>query len=43
MLAALKRGLKGGKWFSLIDKVYFAANLESAWMKVRANHVLRER
>jgi len=22
MLAALQRGVKGGKWFSLIDKVY---------------------
>ena len=28
MLAALGNGVKGGKWFSLIDKVYRAATLE---------------
>lgn len=37
MLAALERGVKGGKWFSLIDKVYFLPNLQSAWKKVAAN------
>ena len=37
MLAALEIGVKGGKWFSLIDKVYGAANLESAWQAVKRN------
>ena len=34
MLAALKNGVKGGKWFSLIDKVYRAETLKVAWQKV---------
>jgi len=37
MLAALERGLKGNKWFSLIDKVWSARTLELAWEKVRSN------
>jgi len=37
MLAALERGVKGGKWFSLIDKVWSIPNLQSAWKKVAAN------
>lgn len=37
MLTALEEGVKGGKWFSLMDKVYFWGNLESAWKKVEAN------
>ena len=37
MLAALENGVKGGKWFSLIDKVYRAETLEAAWQKVEAN------
>ena len=37
MLAALEQGVKGGKWFSLIDKVQSAPNLRSAWRSVRAN------
>lgn len=37
MLAALETGLKGGQWFSLIDKVYAPANLHAAWTRVRAN------
>lgn len=37
MLAALEKGVKGGKWFSLIDKVYYLPNLESAWKQVAAN------
>jgi RNA-directed DNA polymerase len=36
MLAALVTGLKGGKWFSLMDKVYSAKNLRAAWATVRA-------
>jgi RNA-directed DNA polymerase len=37
MLAALEHGVKGGKWFSLIDKVYSAKNLRSAFAEVKAN------
>lgn len=37
MLAALVRGVKGGKWFSLIDKVATTENLQAAWLKVRRN------
>lgn len=37
MLAALENGVKGNKWFSLIDKVYRYQTLESAWEQVRAN------
>jgi RNA-directed DNA polymerase len=37
MLAALGNGVKGGKWFSLIDKVYQVGTLQAAWRKVAAN------
>ena len=37
MLAALEKGVKGGKWFSLIDKVYSEKNLRSAFRRVKAN------
>jgi len=37
MLAALEQGVKGGKWFSLMDKVYAMPNLRAAFTKVRAN------
>ena len=37
MLMALEKGVKGGKWFSLIDKVYALANLGAAFAKVKAN------
>jgi len=37
MLAALEDGVKGGKWFSLMDKVYARKNLEAAWDQVRRN------
>ena len=37
MLAALQEGVKGGKWFSLMDKVYSTKNLKAAWEKVKAN------
>ena len=36
MLTALERGVKGGKWFSLIDKVYARANLRSGFMQVKS-------
>jgi RNA-directed DNA polymerase len=38
MLTALQRGVKGGVWFSLIDKVYAPGNLASASAKVVAKH-----
>lgn len=37
MLTALLQGVKGGVWFSLIDKVYSQGNLASAAAKVVAN------
>jgi len=37
MLTALERGVKGDKWFSLMDKVYSCKNLRLAWAKVKAN------
>lgn len=37
MLAALENGVKGGRWFSLMDKVYAPANLAAAWKRVRSN------
>ena len=37
MLAALGNGVRGGKWFSLIDKVYRPATLRSAWQQVLVN------
>lgn len=36
MLTALEKGVKGGKWFSLIDKVTAPETLRQAWLKVRA-------
>jgi RNA-directed DNA polymerase len=38
MLAALKKGVRGGKWYSLIDKVYPESALRSAFTQVAANH-----
>jgi RNA-directed DNA polymerase len=37
MLTALEKGVKGGKWFSLVDKVYSLPNLRSGFMQVKAN------
>ena len=37
MLAALDNGVKGNKWFSLIDKVYRPATLKTAWERVKSN------
>jgi RNA-directed DNA polymerase len=37
MLAALGNGVKGHKWFSLIDKVYRPSTLQAAWQQVKAN------
>jgi RNA-directed DNA polymerase len=37
MVATLERGVKGGKWFSLIDKVWKQENLQSATEQVLRN------
>ena len=37
MVSALVNGVKGGRWYSLMDKVYAPATLTAAWTKVRAN------
>jgi RNA-directed DNA polymerase len=37
MVSALKNGVKGGRWYSLIDKVHAPATLAAAWEKVRDN------
>ena len=37
MLTALEDGVKGNKWFSLIDKVYAPGNLAAAFTRVAAN------
>jgi len=37
MLAALENGVRGGQWFSLIDKVYAPENLRRAFQRVKAN------
>lgn len=35
MLEALDKGVRGGVWFSLIDKVYRPGTLQAAWRRVR--------
>jgi RNA-directed DNA polymerase len=37
MLTALIQGIKGGKWFSLIDKVHPERTLSAAFSQVAAN------
>ena len=37
MLEALEQGVKGGVWFSLIDKVIRVKTLRTAWSRVKAN------
>ncbi len=37
MLAALEQGVKGGKWYSLIDKLNTEATLRAAFVQVAAN------
>lgn len=37
MLLALENGVKGGVWFSLMDKVYASANLHRAFLRVKRN------
>ena len=37
MLTALEQGVKGGQWFSLMDKVHSGGNLRQAFRAVQAN------
>jgi RNA-directed DNA polymerase len=37
MVSALENGVKGGRWYSLMDKVCALDTLEAAWSKVQAN------
>jgi RNA-directed DNA polymerase len=37
MLAALEGGVKGGRWYSLLDKVYAERTLAAAWRRVERN------
>jgi RNA-directed DNA polymerase len=37
MLTALEEGVLGGKWYSLMDKVYALPNLRQAFARVKAN------
>jgi RNA-directed DNA polymerase len=37
MVSALVNGVKGGRWYSLMDKVYAPATLQAAWTRVEAN------
>lgn len=37
MLSTLETGIRGGVWFSLIDKVWSAKSLEAGWIKVARN------
>lgn len=37
MLTALENGVRGGRWFTLIDKVYATGNLQRAFERVKAN------
>lgn len=37
MLEALEKGVKGGRWFSLIDKVIRPGTLRAAWALVKEN------
>jgi RNA-directed DNA polymerase len=37
MLTALEEGVRGGKWYSLMDKVCALSNLRAAFKKVKAN------
>lgn len=37
MVSALENGVRGGKWFSLVDKLIRPSTLEAAWRKVARN------
>ncbi len=36
-MSALENGVKGGRWYSMMDKVYAPTALAAAWARVRAN------
>jgi RNA-directed DNA polymerase len=38
MLTALEEGVKGGRWYSLMDKVHPERTLNAAFVRVAANH-----
>ena len=38
MVSALVNGVKGGKWYSLVDKAIRPSTLDAAWHKVARNH-----
>jgi RNA-directed DNA polymerase len=38
MLTALEGGVKGGVWFSLMDKVWSEENLRASYAQVKSNH-----
>lgn len=38
MLAALDNGVRGGKWYALMDKVCAPRTLSAAWRRVASNH-----
>jgi RNA-directed DNA polymerase len=38
MVSALVNGVKGGKWFSLVDKAIRPATLAVAWLRVARNN-----
>lgn len=37
MLTALEQGVRGGRWFTLVDKVYALPTLRAAFARVKAN------
>src|SRR5271163_1227134 len=37
MLSALVNGVKGGKWYALMDKMFAPDTLKAAWTKVEGN------
>ena len=37
MVAALETGVKGGQWYSLLDKVYAERTVAAAWKRVERN------
>ncbi len=37
MVSALENGVRGGKWFSLVDKVIRPSTLDAAWQRVARN------
>ena len=49
MLTALENGVKGGVWYSLIDKVYFKHSYRGTfrpldgWIRMRLRRILRKR